>query len=1090
MDKFIQKNWKLLFGITLALVLIGLLVRLSLLNHNISESTKQKAYALNIALVNEDQGGKFNNTNYNFGNNFTKYVASDPTNTWNVTSRSIGDSGLKDNTYDMEIIIPAKFTQSSLKVQDVSPNPATLIYKLNPNRNQNMRFAAQTQANKVLASFNRKIVNMYFSSIVGNIHEAQLNVTKMIDTENNLNNGLSNNVDKPFADLSMQFDDVDSQSKSVQEGYNDWKASAESYNQEVNSDLTTMIQNNQSALTSLNDYSVKQNELLQENQTAANKNYDDFVAQEADLSNKWLAKLVGNDDQAKVDYDTLKQSFLKFIGSDSDGDDSESMTKQLESMTTLNNELVDKVDSLNDPYTTAIDGLNAQKEQLENFFYGTTDEEDLTDETMTNHFKEQIETGLNDSEDGDITTNKNGIKAFDTYLENLVQKVPSGSTSTMLNLLAIINSSGGNKTHLKSEIALIEKYAAENDITLSSDQSSEYQSEIDQLKAQKVTVNGAATSIALPADNNGSITVTIRPSNNNVTFDGETEAQSIQNDLGDAFTVTGSNNRITIKANSDNTKGIYDYKPKFTVSGEIINDLAGKTTTDYSISVANKTQTQLIDLSQLVTSIPKLSNDFTDLSNTVSAAYNMISLYYGGNPDEDYAGFRVKDYLLFPAPSLVSQGKQNQDSLFVALQGSGNGAVAKLVAEKLVAAYNSGQLGNSPTDLIHTIDGQITTLEDDQSNVQYWQDSLAAQSENLEKISNTITKFKADLPSMRKLNEDPVAYKPVDKYEFKVDLESGPAMVAQFQDLVTQTEEQVKSTQESAAKVPDMTSYFDELRKTTSTLDNQSKAIIKNTNGLTASWTDTVGKNNSYNDNFKKVLANTKNGGADNQKVYDYLTKPVKNENQGKIKSQVSLVPYYLVLIATFSSLFTAYLLSLFERKRPLKQIDRFINTDSLYWKNLPWTSVIMLTGVGEGIFMAVATKSVLNNSEINFLLWLLVCVLVQTMFVGFSSYLLRQFKTGGMMVLLAVITLYLFFTPSIGIKVLPATGSGFLATISPLQAVENIYTNMLNSSQVDWKVIVLLLIGSVLGSVVNLIVTKYQTNKATRVMPEKEGNE
>ncbi|MBA5735581.1 type VII secretion protein EsaA, partial [Escherichia coli] len=65
------------------------------------EEGTEKAHKMTIALVNEDQGAKFQGEEVEFGNQFVKSIEKDDQHEWYVVSRGVAESGLKRDVYNM-----------------------------------------------------------------------------------------------------------------------------------------------------------------------------------------------------------------------------------------------------------------------------------------------------------------------------------------------------------------------------------------------------------------------------------------------------------------------------------------------------------------------------------------------------------------------------------------------------------------------------------------------------------------------------------------------------------------------------------------------------------------------------------------------------------------------------------------------------------------------------------------------------------------------------------------------------------------------------------------------------------------------------
>ncbi len=100
-----------LFLMLILAIIVGLSY-LSLDQANSSEEEAPKEDRMSIALVNEDSGAVFNNSEVDFGEAFVKSI-NQQNHEWFVVSRGVAESGIERNTYDMMIVIPNDFTQKA-----------------------------------------------------------------------------------------------------------------------------------------------------------------------------------------------------------------------------------------------------------------------------------------------------------------------------------------------------------------------------------------------------------------------------------------------------------------------------------------------------------------------------------------------------------------------------------------------------------------------------------------------------------------------------------------------------------------------------------------------------------------------------------------------------------------------------------------------------------------------------------------------------------------------------------------------------------------------------------------------------------------
>lgn len=203
-------------GVLLFLVLIlALSSGISYLALN--QASKSKAniddQKMTVALVNEDQGAKFNEKNYEFGAEFIRNIEKDDKHDWYVVSRGVAESGLERNVYNMMIVIPNDFTQKALSIDLQSPEKVVLNYKINASDNSNVKANAEKTASSILEDFNRRIIDVYFASVIGNLHDAQDNIGTLVKKEQVYTNVYNNTIHRPLEGYTSQFGAIESNTK-------------------------------------------------------------------------------------------------------------------------------------------------------------------------------------------------------------------------------------------------------------------------------------------------------------------------------------------------------------------------------------------------------------------------------------------------------------------------------------------------------------------------------------------------------------------------------------------------------------------------------------------------------------------------------------------------------------------------------------------------------------------------------------------------------------------------------------------------------------------------------------------------------------
>ncbi|MGV0167238.1 type VII secretion protein EsaA [Furfurilactobacillus sp. WILCCON 0119] len=1142
MKAFLTKYWHLGVGLILALGLIGFFVHASINNSSVSESSKQKSYKLTVALVNEDQGGRFHNMDYNFGNNFVNMITKDPTNNWTVTSRDIAESGLRHKTYEMVLIIPNNFTQRTLQLENRNPQQAQLQYEVNTSKNPNIRTQAQQKVTALLQLFNRRVINMYFSSVVNNLHTAQTNVGSMVNREGYLNGNLQNSVNKPFQGLNDNFSEITDQSKDIQDSYNDWQDQAKSFNDEAKSAMDDTVSNGKDSLKGLSDFNNSQNSQMTDNKKVVTDYYTKSIDTEKELLDTDHQKLLANDKQSTDAYDKQYQAYtdeLKLVKSDEvnklsalnsellDGGPDQPTTA-LQSLLNANNQLIPAIDTLKDRYDAQTKVLSDENDQLamdqgnmREFFTGdktTALTEDNMDAVQT-HLQEMIKSSLEQDYDLEKTqVNDKGRQAMTDYMNRSVGAVDSNITAAVDWMQFAGGLPQNQAAKYQHDAQLVEKYAKEHNVTQTNT------SAVDSIKSILGTSVGTniqqSIQFTIPELKKGEFAYIELSDVKGAKLDRSALVTLLNNASNGNFHAALSDSPVDKKSGIQITalKDLLDKKD--TDGGVIENDariidisaadlnknnvitldqdnfpqsLLANSGLSYTCTMnvthkdpdTEKTSLQVVDTSYLgftyinntnSTAVTRIMGQSNKMLYQVAQAASVIEAYYGANAADD--GLQTDTYsatLEEQAPDGSVYKQMNNKSMI--------DEIAALVSSHLVEQYRQPveQLDQQMTTEQETLQAQMkdtgyvdaqtsalaTLKQANDAITQKGKDLMAWYQEALD-YTNAVNE-PAKTPLV--LDETLVDFKPAEQPELADDQTTGPELIKSYQQQLSDSQNTITQTMADSAKIKSMTPAFEHLKSSTNQLSSTSKGIVNNASGLAQTWSNTIAKNGDFSKGFNTVLANTKQGNGDNQNVYNYMANPVSAKNTSEIANSTSILPYYLVLINIFVTLFTAYTLSVLEKRRGVRLVDRFVNVDNLVWKNLPWTLVVGAVGVVEGLLIGYLSRQLLQTNQIAPTAWVLTVMMIQVALLSATTYLLRQVKTMGMAIAMALAALYLFFTPSLGIKVANGTLTKQFMTISPFQYVEHVYTKLTTGIGLGTQGYVILTVIALVVTALNLVV-------------------
>jgi hypothetical protein len=163
------------------------------------------------------------------------------------------------------------------------------------------------------------------------------------------------------------------------------------------------------------------------------------------------------------------------------------------------------------------------------------------------------------------------------------------------------------------------------------------------------------------------------------------------------------------------------------------------------------------------------------------------------------------------------------------------------------------------------------------------------------------------------------------------------------------------------------------------------------------------------------------------------------------------------------------------------KQSDQFASESSIFAQNVPITIITAGLGLLEGIVIGIVSSYYLPIDDMNKLQITAVMAFLITAMLLVATYLLRQLKMIGMFILLAIFSLYLFFTNAIGTA---STAFPAIEKFSPLQYMETFMLRIVEGSVNYTAAIFILIVAAAAGALVNLLVFS-QTDKGVDIADE-----
>jgi len=252
--KTLKKSVAPLLSIMGAILLVFTLFYITLGSENVRVVTEFRTDNVSYVLVNEDLGATFNGVKYNLGSEFVTVISQDNANRWQTASRTVAEAGLNSGAFDVMIILPQNFSQRLLSLESFTPEAAQITYEVRLGYNELANMAVRSQVMEVLDDFNARVVQMYFSSILGSVFDAQLNVGAMINDEQNRHSLFVDDVRSPFNILPNIFSDVVNNTLFLETETNHWREQHTEFNEIADELLTLIVENFIKHLTDLDEY--------------------------------------------------------------------------------------------------------------------------------------------------------------------------------------------------------------------------------------------------------------------------------------------------------------------------------------------------------------------------------------------------------------------------------------------------------------------------------------------------------------------------------------------------------------------------------------------------------------------------------------------------------------------------------------------------------------------------------------------------------------------------------------------------------------------------------------------------------------------
>lgn len=1116
MKKF---KWSILLFIILALVLSTGVSYLAL-NQNVKKANENTTPKMTVALVNEDQGTVFEGNKIAFGDQFVKNVNKNTKQEWYVVSRGVAENGLKNNNYNMMIVIPNDFSRKAVAIDSEIPEKLTLNYKVNATGNKDLKAEAENTASVILEDFNKQIIDVYFASIIGKLQGAQDNIGKIIEKGNVQTTMYKKDIHSPLANYTNQFktvqdytgvsvnsfkgfqdvlkgfgqalDEGNKSNSTYLDGFNNFQKMqtdnnllannfTNQFNQYMNDMNTGDALKQLSALESANKsisnqftFSEKEPNILTD--AAAIQKYLADVKKQVSEYDTELAGKLESDIQETV-IKKLKQSMSNdgkqeiFINTLMKQPDAR-IKKQIEN-------LIAKLPSLNMEEIGQSDLPDATKLQLQNviqftkkynkennFYYDPVNKISLGN--AIKEVKDRLYTeGITFSDTAKV------IKMESPQILKI--KIPEefkldGSTEALY-----IDDVDRTSDFLQSEAG---------EITIAPRNEGDIKIDLHvKLKDPNINID-VFSPVMWQWELSGTHTKETSPEKekpNKEDKGTQTENSKVENvvhksQYGIMPLVHSAKNPIIKKMENttgkdngtggnpgggtgkDNGTGGNPGGGTGTDNGTGGNP-GGETGTDNG-KVTESTTNQVVHQKAEVLTKNISSVLIKEAVDTVESYQGLMSLY------EMYYGIdlRTKDVGPKLEEGSLDAIATDQSLYYVLNKQSLIDLISNLVSSSITTEIKQDMSGlkqkiNSYQQSITSADQNSMLLAEKLNGTTQQATSM---NENLGEYVKGLAKWREN--SLKLVEEQQVlTTNHAGEQTAILSLDSG------IKSLMMQSQSLVESSKHSLATSDDVYKTFDQINGQAKEIQDSGTTIVSKADLLLNDFTKKMEDDKSFSKNFTKILANSRIGDRQNEMLYDFLASPVQKQNDGVIVAGNAFTPYLIVLTCFIVALFTAYAIANQEKKR--MQSDHFEEKFSLIDMNVPTTVVAFGISIVEGISIGIISGRLLKFGQDQSLLWIAFITFIMMAFVLVSTYLLRQIKMVGMFILLVFLSMYLFLTEAVGSKVDQMSSVGKIRQFSPLQYIESFLNDFISGKDTGKVIFVVLFVIAIIGLVSNLFV-------------------
>ena len=990
-----------------------------------------------IALVNEDTGVIYNGDDLRIGDILVNSLGQETSYKLETVSRAIAESGLEKGNYNVMIVLPSNFSRETLSLESDSPTQAIFQYKVKSD-SQAITKQGEQVVSEIKNLFNKNIIGIYFSSIIGNLQTAQTQVATSVGREKTVLNKYQSNLITPLTDHSTQFKGLSGISDNLVKTY-------ESFNKD--------LQNTNEAYKSIMD---------------TDKTYDDQIS-------KATKSQESRNEALKTREETLKK-YEDFIKNSSVSEQLENI-KKAQAFINANQMDPAVLKDTDDKIKALEDSLNSTLEM----FNAINTKSDAAIEKYKEKIDKAVEDSLNKTK-SDEKQQQTVVAVVDELKKSMLDKVTDAVkdlpyySNDSIDKLKIADE---DKDYLKKINSFAEQYANKNNMTLKRRGTTRSQDQLDILKEAAET-NLKKTQTMTFSTKQGKIKKIELSVNPQYKFTSVSAKGANRKSDGDkiVLNLSGNVSEVTVsyqlgyangvelftpaavKGTATTTQTIKEAKTKEEVVEE--KDKNGKKSKKKKSSITSENkevegtiaETAIISPVSFGSGNKNIENSntalYNDLENYTQLATVVKTIYGLDIARENTINLNPKEDSLLKKAELKDINK--------ILTSSVSGTIIDELKKEIVVSDSDIK---KLTDLREKLKELKKVVSDSRKTANDLSKNIDEVIKETEKVNDVLSK-KPELP-MTEVQDNS------DLITVTTEINND------YSKLMSASRELLAKTKASQATSESINHSFESLGTAAKKLEQDGTNLTNKVSELKGTMDKEYKDNQDFLKAFSKVLSNTKDGNSKNQAVYDYLANPVDAGNVDKIvasnktaKSSTKLdtrTGILIVLIIYLVSILIAHMMQNidFEKIQKNKIVSR------VQWKNstIPISIILGISFVLSMIIgMVVGYNLDLTGERALVLVALLLVITV--LFIGLNNWLLSKGKSLGLFVSISILLLYIVTTVQLIDE--RTMGNKLLSYISPLNYIDESLTQFLNYQGGWLLVMIITTIFAVISVILNAI--------------------